>query len=838
MILSIIRQIRSEQFWKERLIAGIITITYLIGNVIELVSEKITEDPPALWVTAIILGILVQVVSVSNFKKYTSYFFYAFLIWINIHTAFSYSMGTIKHREAEEFYLLTSYIVFIIVSQIIESNRALILFCAFEVIIFSIAVYFVKDYDPLLLRPLQFLMALFIIVGSYAVGYIRIMRTQVNPNSDIEFKTISESARDGQVIIDTKMRFAYLNPAASTITGYSNQELMKISITDLIHADDVNTVKSALGSILHGNADRLSVEYRVVNPNNKEVWVESILSRFVTGSLRQNKFVFAETRDISQRKVLEAEIQQQLLAEELLIKHSNRFINLDRNEIQPNIDIALKEFAGIINADGILVYRMFGKLSEEFRSTNQWFAKTDDSVKDKFNLVVKINQPLIAFLRHLKTDKTSRGIFVEASQLFDIQVLRVAIAAGKRFYLVPLPSGNVVNGFIAIVLDEMNEPKQPNFFSLIGNMVSNAFTRLRTETRLHEVQLTNEFILRALPDWLYIIDKGGEFTGINNYSSLQSYLPDYNLVGKNIQEILPEDLHLLFKDALDKIIESESPVSFEYKDSAIYKGRYFKATLAPFKTNEYIIIIRDITDLKEAQSELETKAEKLEKSNQELEQFAYIVSHDMKQPIRSIISFLGLLKRKHGVNLSEEAQEYIGFSIESANKMDNLIKDILQYSRLDRQIEFVNEVNLATVTTNVLRTLTDIIATSNATVTIAPLPTVIGNETMLTELFQNLIENGIKYNTSPAKTVEVSVKQDGDFWKFTVKDNGIGFDKQHSEQIFKIFKRLHTDDEFKGTGIGLTICQKVVEKHGGTIVADSEVGKGSTFTFTLPKKSV
>ena len=239
-----------------------------------------------------------------------------------------------------------------------------------------------------------------------------------------------------------------------------------------------------------------------------------------------------------------------------------------------------------------------------------------------------------------------------------------------------------------------------------------------------------------------------------------------------------------------------------------------------------------------AQNELLLKAKKLEHSNKELEEFAYVVSHDMKQPIRTVISYLTLLKKKHIAELTPEAQEFVNFSIDGANKMSDLIRDILQYSRLDQQITLAHNISLENIVRKVCRGLADTIVANNATVECSALPSITGNETMLTELFQNLIENGIKYNLNKEKRIRVSASDRGDDWLFEIADNGIGFEQEYAQQIFKIFKRLHTDGEFQGTGIGLTICQKVVEKHGGIIWAESEKGKGSHFFFTLPKEKV
>jgi signal transduction histidine kinase len=506
-----------------------------------------------------------------------------------------------------------------------------------------------------------------------------------------------------------------------------------------------------------------------------------------------------------------------------------------RAEIQNGIDVAMGEFGKMLHADALIVYKMQGKLQDEFRSTNQWFAEEGLPLMQQFNFSIKINQKLVLFLRTMRGEKGSHGNFHTAKDLFDIQALNTDAIEGKRFYLVPLQSGNIVNGLVIFTFDQHVASAQQSFFGLIGNMVSSAFTRMRTEMRLHEAQLTNESILRALPDWLYIINKNGEFTGTNNSSTLPDYIPDYGLIGRTFGDVMPGEIATRFNKALHEVIDSDIASSFEYHDTTIYKDRFFKTIIAPFKTNEYLVIIRDITDLKLAQNELLSKAKKLERSNKELEEFAYVVSHDMKQPIRTIISYLSLLKKKHIEGLTAEAQDFVNYSIDGANKMSDLIRDILQYSRMEQQIELKPGISLTNVVNKVCKGLNDTIVANKAQVVYGELPTVSANETMITELFQNLIENGIKYNLNAEKKVTVDVTDKGTEWLFEIADNGIGFEQEYAEQIFKIFKRLHTEGEFQGTGIGLSICQKVIEKHGGKIWAESEKGKGSHFFFTLPK---
>jgi PAS domain S-box-containing protein len=849
---SLINRITGESYWKERAIALFMVVGLLVGNVVEMMSGKEAKDSPIIWIAGVLIGATVVALSVMKNPKYkdnTSAAFKFFLFYLNFNVIYAYSTNTqflhinptlpvqefTEALQGEMFYMIFSYILFVIICFGLDSRRELILFSVGEILLFAVAVGINWQFDPLLKDPMHIVVFAIVLAGNFMINEQRMKFSQVSSDVSIQFKVISENARDAQIILDNQLRFVYINPAVDELTGYKMQDISKRSIKEVTSEEDFAEIEKVAASVVANKDSRQRLEYRLKNNEGNYIWVESIFSTFAAKEGSSQVLIFAETRNIEERKKQEEEIKQQMIVEEMLIRHSNQFINVDRAEIQSGIDVALGEFGMMLEADAVLVYRMHGKLSDEFRSTNQWFGYDAKMLASNFNLVVKINQQLLVFLRSIRGEKSSRGHFILPEQLNEIQIVNTPKLPGKQFYLIPLQSGNVVNGFVIFVFDERVSHVQSNFFGLIGNMVANAFTRLRTEMRLHEAQLTNEFILRALPDWLYIINKNGVFTGGNEFTTLDPFMQDVSLMGKTFTDILPANAIELFSGTLDNVVETDLSSSFEYHDTTYHKDNFFKVVIAPFKANEYLLIIRDITDLREAQAELEVKAKNLARSNKELEEFAYIVSHDMKQPIRTIVSYLTLLKKKFFDTIPAAGQEFVNFSIDGANKMSDLIRDILQYSKMEQEINMAEGVSLNDMVKKVLGGLKDIMEKNNGTVDVDDLPVIKCNETMMSELFQNLIENGLKYNLTPVKKVTVKVEDKVSDWHFTVTDNGIGFDQQYAEQIFKIFKRLHTDDEFQGTGIGLSICAKVIEKHGGKLWAISEKGKGSTFHFTLPK---
>ena|GEM_PF-739354 len=239
-------------------------------------------------------------------------------------------------------------------------------------------------------------------------------------------------------------------------------------------------------------------------------------------------------------------------------------------------------------------------------------------------------------------------------------------------------------------------------------------------------------------------------------------------------------------------------------------------------------------ELIQKQDELNDLIKKLGISNQELEQFAYVASHDLREPLRMITSFLQLLELRYKDQLDGDANEFIGFAVDGAKRLDTMIIDLLEYSRLANKEMSYTDVNIENVIEKVIGNLSFLIEENSAQITYDSVPIVRADEDQMVRLIQNLIENAIKYRREETPQIYISAeKQNGNF-VFSVKDNGIGIDPQYLDRIFTIFKRLHTHEEYEGTGIGLTIAQRIVHQHGGEIWAESESDKGSTFHFTIP----
>ncbi len=315
--------------------------------------------------------------------------------------------------------------------------------------------------------------------------------------------------------------------------------------------------------------------------------------------------------------------------------------------------------------------------------------------------------------------------------------------------------------------------------------------------------------------------------------------------GKLMRDLAPNHEEHWF-EIYGKIALTGEPMRFVNEAKALnrwYDVYAFK--IGDLEGREVAILFNDITKrkmaedkLKDYQDTLEEKVEKrteeLLKSNKELEQFAYVSSHDLQEPIRMVTSFTQLLEKRYKGQLDNEADEYMEFIVEGAHRMKYLIDDLLTFSRVTSQAKEYEKVNLETVLNNVLSNLTVSIKESNTHITHDPLPTVMADRSQMMQVFQNLIANAIKFHGKKPPKIHITTQKGEKEWKFAVTDNGMGIDPEYQKQIFEIFKRLHTRAEYPGSGIGLSVSQKIIKRHNGRIWVDSEPGKGSTFYFTIP----
>ena len=242
----------------------------------------------------------------------------------------------------------------------------------------------------------------------------------------------------------------------------------------------------------------------------------------------------------------------------------------------------------------------------------------------------------------------------------------------------------------------------------------------------------------------------------------------------------------------------------------------------------------DFTERREAERELRAANARLARSNRDLEQFASVASHDLQEPLRMVASYTQLLSETYAGQLDARADKFIGFAVEGATRMHSLLNDLLEFSRVESQATPFLPTSCSDLVAKVLHDLEPRIIESGAVVQVEDLPTVLADPMQLGQVFQNLLSNALKFRGDAPPVVKVSAHRDGTFWEFDIEDNGIGIDPRFHDRVFTIFQRLHPREEYQGTGIGLSIVKKIIERHGGTIRIDSALGRGARFTFSLP----
>jgi PAS domain S-box-containing protein len=316
-------------------------------------------------------------------------------------------------------------------------------------------------------------------------------------------------------------------------------------------------------------------------------------------------------------------------------------------------------------------------------------------------------------------------------------------------------------------------------------------------------------------------------------------------LGMNVLDLVPQECREENRRMLAGLEQGEPITTFETRRMT-KDGRVLdvwlsvSVTASPLQDGEgrirtFSTTERDISERKKAEEELKKTVAELRRSNEELLQFAYVATHDLQEPLRAVASFTQLLGDRYRGRLDADADEFIGFAVDGALRMQFLINDLLAYSRISTQAKSPIRTDSHAALGRALTNLDMAIRQSRAVVTSDDLPMVKGDESQIQQLFQNLVGNAVKFHGPELPRVHVSAECQGGEWLFSVRDNGMGIPKVYHERIFVIFQRLHGLDKFPGTGIGLALCKRIVERHGGKIWLESELGKGSTFFFTLPK---
>jgi PAS domain S-box-containing protein len=450
-----------------------------------------------------------------------------------------------------------------------------------------------------------------------------------------------------------------------------------------------------------------------------------------------------------------------------------------------------------------------------------------------------------ATLFHLEREavkgKTDYDIFPETiADTFRANDLKV-LAAGAPIELEEVaPQDDGLHTYLSVKFPLFDREHQIYGVCGISTDISD---RKTAEVQLRQQEAFLKSIYDGTEQAIFVVDIAEDrelrYTNFNPVSERYTGVTNAYIQGKTPEEAFGEALGSAVRQNYVRCLQAGTSIVYEEQLNFEAHSIWTLTTLAPLRDDRgqiYRIIgtATDITDRKTAELELQQQKQDLARSNDELQQFAYVASHDLQEPLRMITSYLELLERRYKGQLDAKADQFIAYAVDGATRMQILIADLLRYSRVGSRKQILEQVDCAAVLRNVLRNLQVAIFESNAIVTYDALPEINADITQLTQLFQNLIGNAIKFRRADPPEIQIGVERANGKWLFSLRDNGIGIESQYCDRIFVIFQRLHNRTDYPGTGMGLAICKKIVERHGGTLWVESTPNEGSTFYFTLP----
>jgi PAS domain S-box-containing protein len=608
------------------------------------------------------------------------------------------------------------------------------------------------------------------------------------------YRGLLEAAPDAMVVVNQGGEIVLLNVQAEKQFGYSRDELVGQKVKNIIPegfaerliADGTRSAAEALAQQIG-----TGIELIARRKNRTEFPIEIMLSPLESA---EGTLVTAAIRDISVRRS----------AENHLAQMEGRYRGL--LEAAPDAMV-------VVNQGGEIVLL-------NVQAEKQFGYSRDELVGQKVKNIIPEG-----FAERLIADGTRSAAEALAQQIGTGIEL---IARRKNRSEFPI--------------EIMLSPLESAEGTLVTAAIRDISVRRAAEKHLAQMEGRYRGLLEAAPDAMVVVNQGGEIVLLNVQAEKQFGYSRDELVGQKVKNIIPEGFaERLVADALRSVEDAlAQQIGTGIELIARRKNRSefpIEIMLSPLESAEGILVtaaVRDITARKRAEANLLNKVEELNRSNEELGQFAYIASHDLQEPLRMVASYTQLLARRYKGKLDSDADEFIAFAVDGASRMQRLIQDLLTYSRVGTKGKDLLDISSEQALQQALINLRGTIEEKGALVTHDPLPSVFADEMQLIQLFQNLIGNAIKYQRPGIPKVHVTASRNGGKkWTFSVKDNGLGIDPQYFEKIFGMFQRLHKREEFAGTGIGLAICKKIVERHGGSISVESQPGQGSTFHFAL-----
>lgn len=641
-------------------------------------------------------------------------------------------------------------------------------------------------------------------------------------SSEKRFKGIFFNSPDAIYVESHEGTILDVNEAACRLHGLSQEELTGKSVFDISPTDRYSEIAQRQPLIISGKVKKFESECLDKDGNVIPIEVSAAHIEY-----KEKPALLMHVRDISDRR--ENQRLQQQLNEELEQKVKERTRELEEINARLEKEIKYKQAAQtelqqqkdflrlIIDSTPDLIYvkDQEGKFILANKRVAEFYNLQPDQMEGQYDTEEQFTKDALEYFewQDKQVLETNEEIKFPESSIKDLRT-------GEDIWLqtikkpITLPDGSKQVLGVSSDITEIKLAKEKLFIS---------------------EQLYRE-IARNLPkSAMFIFDRDLRFILAEGPLIGTVSKPKAEIEGKTIFDtIRPSELERV-EAVYRKILDGESSESEQ-----TFFGRSLKVYHIPIRDDDGdivygMVMILDISDLKETQRELEKRASELQRSNDELERFAYVASHDLQSPLRTIASYLQLLEIRYKSKLDDEASEFIQYSVAGAKRMQTVIHELLNYSRISSVKKPFVKTNTDELVRDVLKGLNNSIQISGAEIQLINLPTINAEPNQLFQLFQNLIDNGLKFIKDRKPLIIVSAEEHDEVWQFSVADNGIGIKEEFREKIFQMFQRLHSQAEYPGTGVGLAICKKIVELHGGRIWIESEAGVGTTFIFTISK---
>ena len=619
--------------------------------------------------------------------------------------------------------------------------------------------------------------------------------------SERRFRRTFELAGSGVAHIGMDRRFLRVNRRLCEILGYPQDELLRLTGRQISHPDDLDVINAQRPRLYAGEIDSVRVEKRYLRKDGSIVWVSftMVVERDAAG---KPQYEIAFFDDITARKQAEAALRE-----------------------------SEERFRSVVDSanDGILVYD-----------------KQLNVVAGNLAAERILGLPLANIIGAAGFTSLLPCVHADGSPVLpDERPTRLTVKSGKPLtgQIVGIYRADGSMNWVSVNTGFLRRPGDTDWYGVVST-IGDITKQRHAEIALSASEALYRQTFELATAGIAHVDLSGRFMKVNRRLCEILGYGEQELIGRPVKEIShPEDRNLTDSQRM-RVRSGEKPsVRFEKRyirksGAIVWVDLSVALACDASGVPQYeIALFDDITERKKAEAALREAHEELKRSNAELEQFAYVASHDLQEPLRMVSSYTQLLMRRYGDKLDGDAKDFTAFIVDGATRMKQLIEDLLAYSRVGTRDKNFKPVDSESSLRRALTNLRAAIQDSGATVTQDKLPTIPCDEVQLAQLFQNLIGNALKFRKPDvAPAVHVGAAEQGAEWEFMVRDNGIGIEPQYFERIFMVFQRLHDKGEYPGTGIGLAIVKKVVERHGGRIWVQSQPGAGTTFHFTMPKE--